>query len=209
MYFKDRKDAANRLSEALITYKNSKSVVVGIPKGGVEVGFYISKDLHLPLSYILTKKIGHPEMPEYAIGVVSIDDEFLDEKLLKLENIPDSYIESEIQRIRDNLKKSAENYPLVTSDYFDKNIILTDDGIATGKTMFLTLKLLKQKKPKKIIVAIPVGPLASIESIKELADEVICLYTPAEFLGISQFYSDFKQLDDTQVQNYLRKANEA
>jgi len=207
MYFKDREDAANRLSEALKAYENSKSIVIGIPKGGIEVGFYISKTLHLPLSYILTKKIGHPSMPEYAIGVVSIDDEFLDEELLKLENIPDSYIEDEIHRIRDNLKKSSQSYPLVTTDYFDKNVILTDDGIATGKTMFLTLKLLKQKKPKKIIVAIPVGPSSSIELIKELADEVICLYTPLEFLGISQFYSDFRQLDDTQVQNYLKDAN--
>jgi len=208
MYFNDRRDAANKLSQALAPYKDNKNtIVIGIPKGGIEIGFYISKNLHLPLSYILTKKIGHPDMQEYAIGVVSVDDVFLDQEQLESENIPKLYIESEIQRIRERLKKSSKNYPLITANYTDKTIILTDDGIATGKTMLLTLKLLKQKKPKKIVIAIPVGPSFSIELIKELADEVICLYTPVEFLGISQFYSEFSQLDDAQVESYLRVAN--
>ena len=146
-------------------------------------------------------------MPEYAIGVVSMDDEFLDEKLLKSESISDSYVEAEVKRVKDNLKKNLENYPPLTTDYANKTIILTDDGIATGKTILLTLKLIKQKKPKKIIVAIPVGPPFSVEQIEKLADEVICLYTPAGFIGISQFYSEFNQLDDFQVESYLRKAS--
>lgn len=207
--FKDRFDAGHQLAEHLQQYKNDPNVVIlAIPRGALEIGDILSKELHVPLDIILTKKIGYPGNPEYAIGVVSLDNVIIDKQWLEFSGEFNTYIKNEIQTIKALLQKRYHEYrngkpPL---NLKDKIVIIVDDGIATGKTLFGTLELIKKDQPKKIIVAIPVAAKDALKMIKNKADEVICLVAPDVFLSVSQFYHNFDQVDDEQAIALLQGA---
>ena len=205
MIFKDRFTAGKLLAKELKKYKNKKdAIVLAIPRGGLQIGCSIAKELNLNLDIILTKKIGYPGNPEYAIGAVSLTSEIVEEQ-----GISKDYIQNEITNIRKSLKERYKKYLGKSKPQNLKNkiVILTDDGIATGKTMLLTIKLIKEQKPKKIIVAIPVGPIDNIELLKENADEVICLYSPENFFAIGEFYENFEQVSDEEAIKLLKESN--
>jgi len=205
MIFKDRFTAGKLLAKELKKYKNKKdAIVLAIPRGGLQIGCSIAKELNLNLDIILTKKIGYPGNPEYAIGAVSLTSEIVEEQ-----GISKDYIQNEIKNIRKSLKERYKKYLGKSKPQNLKNkiVILTDDGIATGKTMLLTIKLIKEQKPKKIIVAIPVGPIDNIELLKENADEVICLYSPENFFAIGEFYENFEQVSDEEAIKLLKESN--
>ena len=205
MIFKDRFTAGKLLAKELKKYKNKKdAIVLAIPRGGLQIGCSIAKELNLNLDIILTKKIGYPGNPEYAIGAVSLTSEIVEEQ-----GISKDYIQNEIKNIRKSLKERYKKYLGKSKPQNLKNkiVILTDDGIATGKPMLLTIKLIKEQKPKKIIVAIPVGPIDNIELLKENADEVICLYSPENFFAIGEFYENFEQVSDEEAIKLLKESN--
>jgi len=167
--------------------------------------------LNVPLDLIIPRKIGAPSQPELAIGAVAQDGTIvLNNRLVQQLGISKDYIEKEsrkqIQEIERRLKKYRSNlkqYPNVKN----KNVILIDDGIATGATVKAAILSLRKQKPKSIIIAIPVAPPDTIDSLKEQADKVICLETPDIFYAIGQFYQDFAQTTDDEVINLLRKSN--
>lgn len=203
MIFKDRFTAGKLLSKELSHYKNNKNaVILAIPRGGLQVGYSIAKELNLKLGIILTKKIGYPGNPEYAIGAVS-----LTSKIVEEQGISKDYIQNEIKNIRNALKERYKKYLGKSKPQSLKNkiVILTDDGIATGKTMLLTIKLIKEQKPKKIIIAIPVGPTDNAELLKREADEIICLYTPENFFAIGEFYENFEQVSDEEAISLVKE----
>jgi len=208
MIFKDRFDAAERLAEKLQKYKGSKDgIILAIPRGALQTGYVLAKRLQLPLDIILTKKIGHPDNSELAIGAVSLTSEIIDPDF---RDVSREYIKKEVKEIRQNLRERSQQYrgTKFFSDLKDKIVILVDDGIATGHTMSAAIDLVKEEKLKKIIVAIPVGPWERIEMLKKRADEVICLSVPENFTAIGQFYRDFPQVDDEEAIGLLRKMNE-
>lgn len=203
--FLNRGTAGKELAEKLAIYKDKSCVVLAIPRGGVPLGFEISKTLECPLGLVWVKKIRHPLSPELAIGAVSPDDTFIEYNSIA----SDLYIHSEIERIRarfNEMKKTMED-PTCNTDLKNKIIILVDDGIATGHTISAAIRLLRKKMPAKIIVAIPVAPYDAIDKVSALADEVIVVYTPDLFTGISSFYEDFTQLQDEDVKYYITKKN--
>jgi len=205
MLFKNRYDAALKLIPFLEKYKNERRVVFAIPRGGVPIGYYIAKHYNLPLELLLTKKIGHPLNQEVAIGAVSLEDYIID----KRQNIPEYYIENEIKRIRESLKERYKKFmgnrkPV---DVEGKIIIITDDGIATGNTLFAALRMIRQKHPKKIVVAVPVAPRVMTEKIKNQLDDFICLHKADDFYGVGQYYLDFSQVTDEEVILLLKEAN--
>ena len=202
--FKDRTEAAQLLAQRLKKYKRD-GVVVALPRGGVPLGYIIAQDLGLPLDIILSKKIGYPFNKEFAIGSVSLQGRIINEDI----PVTKEYIEEETARIRKSLK---EKYKLYMGDKApvnlkNKNVIVVDDGIATGNTILATIELIKKSNPEKIIVAVPVAPPDSIEKIREEVDEVVCLSTPEFFIGVSQFYENFEQVNDEKVIQLLRKSN--
>lgn len=204
--FKDRYDAAQQLLASLQEYKNRDDVVIlAIPRGALEIGSVLARELHAPLDVIFTKKIGAPGQPELAIGSVGLDVEYINPYYKKV--YPD-YIEQEKEQVRTLLKERYQKYrgdrPAVSLR--DKVVILVDDGIATGSTVLLALDEIKKQKPKKVIVAIPVGPHDALELVKQKADKVICLLTPDIFWAISQFYQNFPQVGDEQAITFLREA---
>ncbi|SFF26198.1 phosphoribosyltransferase [Flavobacterium xueshanense] len=201
---KDRTEAGFLLSEKLKKYQDTNSVILAVPRGGVPVGFVISKILHLPLDIVLAKKIGHPSNKEFAIGAVSMDSMIIDEH----SDIPKKYIDNEIIRLRQQLDEKYGRYmgdrkPLAIEN---KNVILVDDGIATGNTLLSCITMLRKKNPSKIIVAVPVLPFDTVPLFEKNADELIYLTASKYFRGVGSFYEKFNQVEDEEVTQMLRLA---
>ena len=201
---KDRTEAGFLLSEKLKKYQDTNSIILAVPRGGVPVGFVISKILHLPLDIVLAKKIGHPSNKEFAIGAVSMDSMILDEH----SDIPKKYIDNEIIRLRQQLDEKYGRYmgdrkPLAIEN---KNVILVDDGIATGNTLLSCITMLRKKNPSKIIVAVPVLPFDTVPLFEKNADELIYLTASKYFRGVGSFYEKFNQVEDEEVTQMLRLA---
>ncbi len=208
--FHDRFDAANQLVPHLIAYKKDpNAVIIAIPRGALELGNILAKELELPLDVIFTKKIAHPTNPEYAIGAASASHMFVDEPFKQIAGL-DGYIAQQVTNIREMIAQREKTYraDMPPLDLKNKTVIVVDDGIATGNTMLATLALIAQQQPNNIIVALPVAPADSLEKIKQRADEVICLEVPAQFRGVSQFYRDFKQVEDKDAIKLLQEANQ-
>ena len=202
--FKNRYDAANRLADKLKKYKSEDSIILAIPRGGVPIGYYIAKELDLPLEVVLSKKIGHPNNQEFAIGSVSLQGVVIDERV---KGIPKDYIERESKRI---LKLLEEKFKLFmgdckSTDFKNRTVIIVDDCVATGNTIMATINAVKKNYPKKIIVAVPVSPIESARKLSVMVDEFICLQIPKVFFGVGQFYDDFSQVSDEEVMEYLKK----
>lgn len=200
MIFKNREEAGRLLAEKLKTMKIDQPVVYGIPRGGLVCAQEIAKTLKAPLSAIITRKIGHPENPEYAIGAVAEDGD--------IELSPDSKTVNQdwLNRKIEEKKAEAKNRreyilggrePLPAEG---KTAIVVDDGLATGLTMLTALKEIKHLKPKRIIVAAAVAAREIAEKIKENGNEIVALEIPEFFLGaIGSYYESFPQVTDEEA----------
>jgi len=202
MVFKDRLEAARLLAKKLELYKSLDGIVYAVPRGGVPIGYFIAGHLHFALEVILTKKIGHPINSEYAIGSVSLQGRILDET----HDVPKSYIESETERIREDLERKyrlfmGKRQPLNPEG---KIVIVVDDGIATGNTLMASFDILRKKNPKKLIAAVPVIPFNRVKEISRHVDELVYLTSPKEFHGVGQFYENFEQVSDAEVMGLLK-----
>lgn len=207
MIFKNREEAGTQLAERLHFYhKAPKTIVIGLPRGGVVVASVIAKKLQLPLDVIVPRKIGAPHNPELAIGAIAGDVTLLDSNLIADLSVSPAYLDQAIAKER---KEAERRLSLFRKNKPPQNlagltILLIDDGIATGSTMRASIAYLKKIKVKKIVVAVPVGPPDTIADLNKLADEVICLYTPSSFMAVGQFYIDFPQTEDTEVISLLK-----
>jgi len=206
MYFIDRYDAAMQLAPLLEKYREEKGVILAVPRGGVPLGYYLARHFGFPLDLLMAKKLGHPGNKEFAIGAVSTEESIVEET----RGVPEQYIEEETQRIREQLKKRYKKFmgdrePI---DIKGKIVIVVDDGIATGRTILSTIKLLRKKEPEKIVVAVPVSSGEAAKRIKEVVDDFICLHTPYPFYGVGNFYDDFSQVEDEEVLQFLNELND-
>ena len=210
MILQDRFEAGKLLARKLAVYKNRKgTILLAIPRGALQLGSVLAKELQLPLDIVLTKKIPAPGNPEAAIGAVSLHGEIIEEDLIHLEGISAEYLSSQVKELRRKLQERAAMYrgkrkPLSLKG---KTIIIVDDGVAMGSTMLAAIAVVREERPKKIIVAIPVGSAEAVAKLKEKADAVICLHMPEFFYAIGQFYRQFPQVEDEEAIELLRKAN--
>lgn len=209
--YKNRVDAGRRLASALSGVVDKEAIVLAIPRGGVVVGFEIAQALDLQLDIIVPRKIGAPENPELAIGAVTEDGTaFMEDKLVGYLQVSQAYInkESEYQRreIERRLKLYRGEKP--RPDLKNRDVILVDDGIATGSTMKAALASVRKKGAKKVVVAVPVGPPSTIRELENQADRVVCLYSPEFFYAIGEFYEDFAQTEDAEVIRLLARRRE-
>ena len=207
--FRNRTEAGILLADKLKNYKyNKDAIIVTIPRGGVPVGYAMATKLHLPLEIVLSKKIGHPLHKEFAIGAVTLHDRILSPDS---DNILKDYLDRETKKIRDLLQWRHETYYGSHAPISLKNkiIILADDGVATGHSLISCIKLIEKQNPAKIIIALPVGPPSVINKINNISsvNETICLLTPYDFYAVGQFYKEFDQVDDIEVIELLKKAN--
>lgn len=206
MLFKNRIDAGRQLAEALDALSIKEGIVIGLPRGGVVVAAEIARRLRLPLDVIIPRKIGAPFNPELAIGALVENVVLLNDDLIREFNIDASYVKEAIEKEK---KEAARRLELFRKGKPPQNlrnqtILVVDDGIATGATMRASLKYLKEKKAKRLIIAVPVGPMDMIEELKKEGYEVICLYSPRTFFAVGQFYEDFPQTEDNEVIQLLK-----
>ncbi len=210
-FFTDRVDAGKRLASALKDFSGKNGIVLAIPRGGVVVGFEIARALNLPLDVIIPRKIGAPENPELAIGAVAEDGTaILDNRLIKYLGVSKEYIEIETKRQKHEIGRRLKLYRQDSSypNLKGLDVIVVDDGIATGSTMKAALASVKNRRASSVTVAVPVGPPSTIEELEKIADRVVCLYTPEYFQAIGEFYSDFSQTPDEEVIMLLKKSKE-
>lgn len=198
----DRVKAGTLLAKKIGSIKNNV-LVLAIPRGGVVVGHEIAKKLGCKLDIAISKKITPPDNPEFAIGAITHDGS------LFRSNYWDNYVEyanldGEIEKKKQEVKRRLEQYR-GSSEYNinGKKIILVDDGIATGSTVFAILNWLKKQDIKEIILAIPVMPATVYELMKQKVSSIITLETPEDFSAVGQFYKKFYQVSDDEVMEIL------
>ena len=207
---KNRVEAGKQLAQALKT-ASENAIVLAVPRGGVIVGYEVAKALGIPLDVIVTKKIGAPDNPELAIGAVAEDGTFiLDDDLVDRLFIPKDYIKEEVERQRREIQRRLLRYrgDVPYPSLKNREVIVVDDGVATGSTLKAALRLLRHKGAKTVTVAVPVGPPDTIRELEKLADRVVCLQTPEPFYAIGQFYVDFSQTSDEEVTELLKLSRE-
>jgi putative phosphoribosyl transferase len=209
MMFQDRAEAGRKLAETLTRYRGQPAMVLALPRGGVVVGYEIAQALHLPLDVIITHKIPAPGNPEYAIGAVAENGEAqLNEEEITALGIPPAYIERQIEAelkeiVRRRLEyRGGRSLPPLR----DKIAIIADDGVATGYTMMAAIKAARAEQPRKVVVAVPVGPEDTIAELTRMADEVVALATPTPFYAVGAFYRNFRQTSDDEVVQLLQRA---
>ncbi len=203
--FKDRFDAGRQLAKALQHYKNREGVILAVPRGGVEIGYIVAKELELPLEVVLSKKIGHPLHSEFAIGAVSMEGLVVTQR----PDVSDEYIRTETKRLRHLLQARHKKYygDREPANLEGKIVIVVDDGIATGNTLLSTVELIRHHNPRWVVIAIPVAPPDSLLHIENASgvDEVVCLLTPHDFYAVGQFYENFDQVEDDEVVRLLQE----
>jgi putative phosphoribosyl transferase len=206
--FSNRIDAGKQLAKALKGKVDKEAVVLAIPRGGVVVGFEVARELGLPLDIIVPRKIGAPDNPELAIGAMTQDGTIiLDRDLMSYLGVSEAYIKNESERQKLEIERRLKSYRgnAANLNLEEHDVILVDDGIATGSTMKAAIASMRKSDAKRVIVAVPVGPPSTIEELKQMADAVVCLFMPEDFSAIGQFYEDFDQTSDEEVRNLLRE----
>lgn len=198
--FYDRKDAAMQLAEALKNYKDKNAVVLGIPRGGAVTAYYVALYLNAEFSLLISRKLGHPLNPEYAVGAIAEDgtihlNKYATEEVTQ-KDIDESILQqkNEIER-RINILRKGEPLPEIKN----RIVIIVDDGIATGATILAAIKMCKKKEAAKIIVAAPISGKEIMKELKKEGDEVIILETPGFYHAVSQAYNNFQQITDEEA----------
>jgi len=210
MIFGDRVEAGRHVAERLRAYANRADVIVlGIPRGGVPVAFEVATELNVPLDVFLSRKLGVPGQEELAFGAVATGGvRVLDEELIESVGISKQEIEEITRKARAELERRERVFrgdrpPL---DLQGKIAILIDDGIATGASMRAAIRALRQHKPARVVVAIPVAPLSTCHHLRPEVDELVCIHMPESFYAIGQFYADFSQVPDEEVTRLIHRA---
>jgi putative phosphoribosyl transferase len=204
MSFQDRTDAGRQLARALAGYKGQQPVVLALPRGGVSVAAEVATALDAPLDVILVRKIGVPFQPELAMGAVVDGDEPLvvrNEAVIRHAGIGEAAFQAvcdselaEIERRRQRYLGGRERIEVT-----GRSAIVIDDGIATGATMRAALRATRLRKPKKLILAVPVAPTDSLAAMRREADEIVCIEAHADLGAIGYYYSDFRAVPDEAV----------
>ena len=209
--FANRVEAGKRLASALADFVSKDGIVLAIPRGGVVVGFEVARALGLPLDVIVPRKIGAPDNPELAIGAITEDGNIiLDGKLVSYLGVSEDYIksESEIQKLEIDRRLKIYRGDVPRPNLKNRDVIIVDDGIATGSTMKAALASVRKSGAETVVIAIPVGPPSTIRELEKQADRVICIYTPESFYAIGEFYEAFAQTENDEVSELLKRSKQ-
>lgn len=201
IHFDSRLDAARRLAKALAGYRGRNPLVLAIPRGAVGMGKVLADELQGELDVVLVRKLRSPFSPEFAVG--AIDESgwtYIADHAARAGADP-AYLEREKQAQLETLRKRRSQYTPARPpiDAKGRIVIVVDDGLATGASMIAALHAARARQPQRLICAVPVAAPDSLERVRPLADEVVCLEAPEEFHAVGQFYRDFPQVEDEEV----------
>ncbi len=213
MLLLNREDAGCRLAGRLTPYRADPSaLILALPRGGVPVGYAISLALHIPLDVFITRKLGAPENPEFAIGAVAETGtvyfnpqarDILDDLRAR-----PGRLEALIERERQEIARRQATYRggRALPPLEKRTVLLVDDGVATGATFFASVEALNQQSLGRLVAAVPVGPVDTLRRLRNLVDELVVLQTPEPFWAVGNHYEEFAQVSDEEVRDYLKRA---
>ena len=211
--FANRQHAGQQLAEQLLHLTDEQPAVLGLPRGGVVVAAQIAAHLSAPLDVLIVRKLGAPGQPELAIGAVTNGarpQQVLNQQVIRTLGVSRKYLDQEIARQLAEVKRRQDLYrggrpalPLGAT-----TVIVVDDGIATGATVRAGIAALRRGPLRRLVLAVPVAPAETANSLEPEVDELVCLQTPGVFTAVGAFYTDFGQTTDEQVIDLLEKAAE-
>jgi putative phosphoribosyl transferase len=209
MAFVDRRDAGRRLAALLAesgSWEMERPVVVGMARGGVPVAFEVAGALDAPLEVVVVRKLGHPRQPELGLGAIAEDgvrvvNDALVRKLGVSEDVIDAVSAQETIELERRLRLYRGDRAPVSVQ--GRTAIVVDDGLATGFTARAAIEVMRRRGAARVVLAVPVSPPDSLDSLRDVADEVVCVEAPARFFGLSEWYDDFGQLGDDEVARLL------
>lgn len=207
--FRDRAHAGSLLADKLEPYATGSAILVlALVRGGVPVGLEVATRLRAPLDVFLVRKLGAPAEKELAIGAIASGGvKFLNHDLIRSLSISPSELEAIVERESVELQRREAFYRAHHTgvEARGREVILVDDGLATGASMRAAIAAVGEKRPARIIVGVPVSARETAEELTLLADAVVCVQTPANFHGVGQWYEDFSQIDDEEVRACLAR----
>ena len=210
--FSNRAEAGRFLAEKLGNYAERDDVIVlGLPRGGVPVAYEVAQRLRVPLDVFIVRKLGVPGFEELAAGAIASGGvRVLNEDVVRALPHADEIIESVTARETAELERREQSYRngRPPPELRDRNVILVDDGLATGATMRAAVAALRRRGAAKIIVAVPVGAPETCRELEELVDETVCAIAPEFFQAVGQYYQDFSQTSDEEVRELLAGAEQ-
>jgi putative phosphoribosyl transferase len=201
--FRDREEAGRRLSRKLAAYAGKPDVIVlALPRGGVPVGYEVARAIGAPLDVFVVRKLGVPGHEELAMGAIASGNvRVLNDDVVRALRIPPDVIARVAAEEQIELERREQLYRggRPAADVRGRTAILVDDGLATGASMSAAVAALRQLRPKRIVVAVPVAAASACEAFRRLVDEVVCAMTPESFQAVGIWYNDFSQTTDDEV----------
>jgi putative phosphoribosyl transferase len=208
--FRDRRDAGRRLAGGLADYAGRPDVLVlALPRGGVPVAYEVARALGAPLDVFLVRKLGVPGREELAMGAIATGDILLlNEEVVQGLRIPPGVIDRVAAAEREELERRERAYrgDRPAPEVRGKTVILIDDGLATGTSMRAAIAALRQMRPARVVVAVPIAAPSTCEEFQDEVDEVVCAVTPEPFFAVGLWYEDFSQTGDDEVRALLARA---
>lgn len=203
--FRNREEAAKALAKKLEAFKaKENTLIIALPRGGVPLAAVLSEELQLPFDIFFVKKIPSPYNKEAGIGAVSENGYyFINQTVVDSLQIPQEYLQKQIVAIQKKMAQKRALYKKSRTQIEGKRILLVDDGVATGSSMLLATQALKKEGAKEVIVTVPVAPYDTLSHLQRIADGVVALQTPKNFMAVGEFYQDFHQLSDEEVMGLM------
>ncbi|MFP4026720.1 MAG: phosphoribosyltransferase [Candidatus Brocadiia bacterium] len=209
MTYKDRRSAGRELAGELEKYQEEDVIVLGLPRGGVEVAYEVAEALNAPLDVIVTRKLGAPSNPEYGFGAIGPGGvRVLDDRAVQMLGLDEDQIDRIADREQGEMERRLQRYrgdrPMPELE--KRTVIVVDDGVATGGTARAAIRALHELGAGTLVLAVPVAPPDTADELEEMVDDFVCLQTPTAFMAVGQWYRDFSQTTDGEVEKLLEKA---
>lgn len=211
MRFRDRREAGQELAERLAPLHEADPIVIALPRGGLPVGYEIARALDAPLEIWVVRKLGAPMQPELGLGAIAEDGAlYVDDSLVSTLGVSEPELQRVLAResaeVERRIVRYREGRPRVQVE--GRTVILVDDGIATGGTVHAAARSIRGQRPARLILAVPVAATQSLSQLADEVDEVVCLTPTPDLFAIGAWYDDFRQLEDEDVLELLRRRRE-
>jgi predicted phosphoribosyltransferase len=211
--FRDRFQAGRELAAKLRHYRaRDDAILLALPRGGVQVAYTVAKELRLPLDVFIVRKLGVPGQPEFAMGAIASGGVgVINREVVTLAGVSPGALDSVTKRELRELERREREYRRnrTLPDLRGRTVILIDDGLATGSTMYAAVQAVRQLGPARVVVAVPIASPQICEELKSIADEVVCARTPEPFVAVGAWYEHFEQVTDDEVKDLLERSRTA
>lgn len=205
--FLDRRDAGRKLAARLAGYRDERPVVLALPRGGAPVGYEVARSLGASLDVLVARKLGAPRQPELGLGAVAEGGtRILDRGMVRRLGVSNEYLERvarrETARVGEAVGRFRGGGPGL--ELAGRTAILVDDGLATGITARAAILAVRERRPRRVVLAAPVCAARTAAALRREVDDLVCLKTPNDLRAIGFWYENFEQVSDEEVAGLLK-----